>query len=615
VSGKNATGAGFAAALYEKLPFPVLVLDEAARLVSRNAAAARAFGWNGDPGKPVHGRVLDGEAEGLLARYAAGGAEAAHPLRFVRADGSVFETVVQVLALGADGAPYALLFCGLAEGNDGSDAALCLRINAALDSIPEGFAIFDGEERLVMFNRTFKEMCGDARDEVRIGTSLEEIVRANIRVGTYRDIREGLLDGEAFLRTRLDDHRSVTPAGIVFTYGEDRWMRAENHRTSLGDIAALRVDVTALKRVETELEKKRREYLSLLQILPDMIIRFDNRLVIRFVNDRYAARFGMTAEQMTGMDMRAISPSPRNRRLQEEVLDFLPDAPVKTREVCSVTQDGQEIWTLWTAVATFENGKVAEVVAVGRDITEVKHQHQKVEAQALELRKKNEALDQFTATVSHDLKAPLRHLSMFSEMIAEDVRADRFEDLANYAGQLRKSTARMRRIIDSLLEYAQIAWRIADLRPVPLGEVVRDALALLEGHVAESTAEIEVGALPEVTGDPELLRRLAQNLIGNAIKYCVPGMPPRIRIYGQAEGDGIRFVVEDEGIGIEPRHAERVFDVFCRLHRDETVYQGTGVGLALARRIAESHGGTIAIDADYRPGARFVVTFPRRAAE
>lgn len=485
MSGNNAPAGDFTAALYEKLPFPVLVLDDEARLLSRNAAAARAFGWTADPDGPV----LDGETEGLLARYAADRAGAAHALRFARADGTVFETVAQVLALGTDGAPYALLF-------------------------------------------------GD-------------------------------------------------------------WPRAE---------------FKALRRVETELEEKRREYFSLLQILPDMIIRFDDKLTIRFINDKYAERFGMTSEQVTGMTLWSLARTPAQRQALENVLDSSPDMPVRTREHRYEAADGSEHWVLWTSVATYQNGKVAEVVAVGRDITEVKQQHQKLEAQALELKKKNEALDQFTATVSHDLKAPLRHLSMFSEMIAEDVRAGRVEDLPDYAGQLRKGAARMRRIIDSLLEYAQIAWHIADLQPVSLAEVVRDALVLLEGHVAESAAEIDVGALPEVMGDAELLRRLVQNLIGNAVKYRRPGMPPRVRVYGQAEGSRIRFVVEDEGIGIEPRHAERVFEIFYRLHRDETVYEGTGVGLALARRIAESHDGTIVVDADYAPGVRFVVTFPRAAA-
>lgn len=605
MSGQIEAGGGFAATLYEKLPIPVLILDEEARLVSCNADAGRAFGWNGH----ADGRVLDGETDGLLARRAAGGA--ARILRLRHADGSVFEAAAQVIALGQRPAAYALLLPGLSEGNY-SDAPLCQRINAALDSVPEGFAVFDGEEQLVMFNRTFRERCGEARETVRIGATLEEIVRANLRAGVYRGIHEGTPDAEEFVQARLGEHRNAGAPGIVVPYGADRWMRSESHATATGDVAALRVDVTGLKRIQAALEEKRREYLSLLQILPDMIMRFDDRLVIRFINDKYAARFGMTSEQMTGMCLRSLARTPAQLQTLDGVLESSPDEPIRTRELRYEGADGSEHWVLWTSVATYDDrGRVSEVVAVGRDITEVKRQHRKLEAQALELKKKNEALSQFTATVSHDLKAPLRHLSTFAEMIGEDVRRGVFEDVPDYAEQLRKSAVRMRRIVDSLLEYAQIAWHIAERRPVSLADVVRDALALLESHVKESAAAIEVGALPTVMGDAELLRRLAQNLIGNAIKYCRPGTPPCVRVYGREDGDCVRFIVEDEGIGIDRQHVERIFDVFSRLHRDESVYPGTGVGLALARRIAESHDGTITVDTDYGPGARFVVTFPR----
>ena len=171
--------------------------------------------------------------------------------------------------------------------------------------------------------------------------------------------------------------------------------------------------------------------------------------------------------------------------------------------------------------------------------------------------------------------------------------------------------ARMRRIIDSLLEFSQIAYRIASPKPVALSGVVREALALLESHVEESGGAVEVGPLPEVMGDPELLKRLAQNLIANALKYRRPDTPPMVRVYSRQALQGVELVVEDEGIGIDPQHVGRIFEVFQRLHRDETVYQGTGVGLALARRIVESHNGVIALDTSYAPGARFVVTFPQ----
>jgi PAS domain S-box-containing protein len=605
---------GFVAAIYQNLPFPTLVVDAASRVVSHNEAAARVFGWNRESHAPSGSYVIEGDdPAAILAELAAGGRENAHALCFRHDNGSLFDASAHVIAVPdeASGACYALLLRSLLSGGShGEQILLGQRINAALDTMPEGFAIFDQDERLVMFNRMFKERCGPAKENVRVGATLESIVRANIRASIYTGIEEGTPEAEELIQARLQDHRSPDSGGTVFPYRENRWIRSESHVTESGDIVALRVDVTNLKRAEAALEEKRRDYLSLLQILPDMILRFDRNLVIRFANDKYAGHVGSTTDELIGRYLPDIACAPEQTTALIDIAGYTREEPVRTLEICFEGHDGQEMWMHWTAVASFDEAGVSEVVSVGRDITEAKRQQHKVEAQTRELRRKNEALDQFTATVSHDLKAPLRHLSMFAEMISEDLHRGEFAELPQYADHVRKSAARMRRIIDSLLEYSQIAYRIVAPKPVALSLVVRDALALLESHVQESAARVDIGQLPDVMGDPELLKRLAQNLIGNALKYRRTGEAPHVRVYGRDHDAGFDFVVEDDGIGIDPQHVQRIFEVFQRLHRDETIYQGTGVGLALARRIVESHGGAIALDTTYRPGARFVVTFP-----
>lgn len=606
---------GFAAALYQNLPFPVLIVDAGARVVSYNDAAGRVFGWGGSGRTPASMPILEGaDIEQALAGHAAAGRENAHPFSFRHDDGSRLEATAHVIPVPGepDGACYALLLRSLLSGGShGEQILLGQRIASALDTMKEGFAIFDDQERVVMFNRSYKERCGDARDAVRVGATLESIVRANIRAGMFSGIREGTPEAEALVRERLSSHRNADSGGNVFPFGNDRWLRGESHVAETGDIVALRVDVTDLKRAEAALEEKRREYLSLLQILPDMILRFDRNLKICFANDKYAAHVGSTTEALVGRYLPDVACAPEQAAAFMDIASYERDAPLRTREICVQDADGQDEWMLWTAVATFDDNGVYEVVAVGRDITEAKLQQSRVEAQASELRRKNEALDQFTATVSHDLKAPLRHLSMFAEMITEDLHRGEFAELSQYADHVRKSAVRMRRIIDSLLEFSQIAYRISAPKPVALSGVVQDALTLLESHVQETGGRVEVANMPEIMGDRELLKRLAQNLIGNALKYHEPRHTPVVRVYCRENDEGVHLVVEDEGIGIDPQHVERIFEVFQRLHRDETVYAGTGVGLALARRIVESHNGVIALDTSYASGARFVVTFPK----
>lgn len=605
---------GFAAALYENLPFPVLIVDEEACVVSHNEAAARTFGWNRDGRKPPAFPVIEGEnPASLFARHASEGRENTHPFAFRHGNGSLVEATAHVIALPAepDGPRYALLLRSLVSGGSHSEQVLLgQRITAALDTMREGFAIFDPQERLVMYNRSYKERCGEAREVVRVGAPLESIVRALIHVGLFPGIQAGTPQAEAMVRDRLESHRNTNSGGSVFAYGKDKWIRGESHVSETGDVVALRIDVSDLKRVEAALEEKRREYLSLLQILPDMILRFDRNLTVRFANDKYAAHVFSTTDDLIGRYLPEVACAPEQTAPLMDIAAYTPDKPVKTLEIC-IEHEGREMWMLWTAIAIFDADGVSEVVTVGRDITEAKCQQQRVEAQANELRRKNEALDQFTAIVSHDLKAPLRHLSMFSEMISEDVHRGEFGELPHYADHVRKSALRMRRIIDSLLEFSQIAYRITSPRPVALNGVAREALALLESDVQESGGRVDIQPLPEIMGDPELLKRLMQNLIGNALKYCPRGEVPTVRIYSRHGAQGIDLVVEDDGIGIDAQHVDRIFDVFQRLHRDETIYEGTGIGLALARRIVESHEGVIALDTSYSPGARFIVTFPQ----
>jgi PAS domain S-box-containing protein len=606
---------GFAAALYQNLPFPAVIVDAQARLVSHNDAAGRAFGWNREGSAPANTLVFDSDdAAATLARCVAAGRENTHVFSFRHENGTTFDATAHVIAIPEEGdvPSYALILRSLVSGGShGEQILLGQRIAAALDTMTEGFAIFDQEERLIMFNRSYKERCGQARDAVRVGATLESIARASLRVGMFPGVREGTPEAEETVQERLESHRNTDSGGSVFQFGKDRWIRGESHVAETGDIVALRVDVSELKRAEAALEEKRRDYLSLLQILPDMILRFDRNLTIRFANEKYAAHVGSTTDELVGRYLPDVACAPEQTADLMNIENYTREAPVRSLEVCTEGPDGKEDWMFWTAVAIFDEDGVTEVVSVGRDITEAKRQQQQVEAQTNELRRKNEALDQFTATVSHDLKAPLRHLSMFAEMISEDLHRGEFAELAHYSDHVRKSAARMRRIIDSLLEFSQIAYRITSPKPVALSDVVRDALVLLETHVQETSGRIDVRPLPDVMGDPELLKRLAQNLIGNALKYRHPDKAPVVRVYAKQNEGGIAFVVEDDGIGIDPQHVERIFEVFQRLHRDETVYQGTGVGLALARRIVESHNGVIALDTTYGPGARFVVTFPQ----
>ncbi|PTM60810.1 sensor histidine kinase [Phreatobacter oligotrophus] len=246
------------------------------------------------------------------------------------------------------------------------------------------------------------------------------------------------------------------------------------------------------------------------------------------------------------------------------------------------------------------------IMVVVRDDTERQEQETK-------LRQTNESLRQFSAIVSHDLQAPLRHINMFSDMLGARV-AGTDAEAAGYAAKIQGSVERMQRLIRSLNAYTQVAYALEKRDAVDLAVVVSEAVAMLDADIQAAGATIKVFNLPTIEGDQELLVRLFQNLIGNAVKYR-GDEPPVVKIRARPAGRFWEVAVEDNGIGIDPLYADRVFEIFRRLHRDESRYPGIGLGLALCRRIVESHGGEIWLDKDWPKGARFQMTLPRRRAK
>jgi signal transduction histidine kinase len=214
-----------------------------------------------------------------------------------------------------------------------------------------------------------------------------------------------------------------------------------------------------------------------------------------------------------------------------------------------------------------------------------------VQASAEELRRSNSELEQFAYIASHDLQEPLRKVASFCQML-ERRYAGQLDDRADqYIYYAVDGAKRMQNLINDLLAFSRVGRTTAAFTPVNLNATVADALSDLESRLTETGGEVEVGELPTVPGDPTLLRQLFMNLIGNALKFRSE-QTPRVRISAEAAGELWSITVHDNGIGIDPRYAEKVFAIFSRLHAREQ-YEGTGIGLALCRKIVEFHGGTI----------------------
>jgi len=267
-----------------------------------------------------------------------------------------------------------------------------------------------------------------------------------------------------------------------------------------------------------------------------------------------------------------------------------------------------------------ERAGARDVVELGDDVDSMRRQiaaelsslreaHEQLDEQARELARSNAELEQFAYVASHDLQEPLRKVASFCQLI-EQRYVDELDDRGRqYIAFAVDGAKRMQQLINDLLAFSRVGRGAAEQPLVAGDDVLRQALASLAEAIAESGAQIDAGPLPPLRGEPALLAAVFQNLVGNALKFHGEGVP-HVAIWAERQGEEWLVSCADDGIGIEPQYAERIFMIFQRLHPKDA-YAGTGIGLAMCRKIVEYHGGRIWLDTDASDGrTTFRFTLP-----
>ncbi len=338
-----------------------------------------------------------------------------------------------------------------------------------------------------------------------------------------------------------------------------------------------------------------------------------------FCNDRYVEMSGRTREELESAEdlgqfrevrMTGDEVARFRRRLQEG----LP-----TRGIASWRRpDGRENVYEWSSVRVESGGRLF-TFGVDRDITEQKAAERELQRALAELERSNAELEQFAYVASHDLQEPLRKIRAFGDRLRSKC-ADLLTDKGiDYLDRMQNAAARMSTLIENLLSLSRVTTKGQPLVRVDMNQVAEDVVSDLEAQVQRAGGQVQVGDLPTIDADPTQMRQLLQNLIGNALKFHRDGVPPVVEVAGEVcpNQDGqesCRLTVGDNGIGFEQRHLERVFGVFQRLHpRDE--YGGTGIGLAICRKIVQRHRGEITARSNPGEGSTFIVTLPVTQAE
>jgi signal transduction histidine kinase len=238
----------------------------------------------------------------------------------------------------------------------------------------------------------------------------------------------------------------------------------------------------------------------------------------------------------------------------------------------------------------------------------------RVAQRTAELQHTNQELEAFTYSVSHDLRAPLRHMDGFSKILQNEYRQDLPTEAQHYLDRVRNASAHMTALVEDLLSFSRLGRQAAQKKRIPLGVLVQEARNELAGDDRVPAIDWKIAELPVVEGDPALLRQVLINLLSNAVKFTRDTTRPEIEIGSRQEGEDTVVYVRDNGAGFDPRYADKLFGVFQRLHRQDE-FPGTGIGLAMVQRIIHKHNGRVWADSRIGHGATFYFSLPNAKEE
>ena len=353
---------------------------------------------------------------------------------------------------------------------------------------------------------------------------------------------------------------------------------------------------------------------EILDTMADMLFVIDASGCIRVVNHAVHELLGWRDSDLLGRAIDKLEETSGDETISRTLRDLARRNAIRDQERKLRHADGHAI-SVSVSISPVGNRDEQEgAVIIARDIRARKRADEELQEALTRLEQSNRELEDFAYVASHDLQEPLRKIQAFGDLLRSKHAAALPDQARDYIERMQSAAKRMQVLINDLLSFSRITTKAQPFVAVDLGHVAHEVVKDLEMRLHDTGGTIEVGAMPTIDADPLQMRQLLQNLAGNALKFHRDGVPPLVTIGGELDRDRCRITVSDNGIGFEEKYADRIFTMFERLHA-RSQYEGTGIGLAICRKIAERHGGEIAARSTPGQGATFIVTLPARHSE
>ena len=481
------------------------------------------------------------------------------------------------------------------------------RLRALFEAMTDVILVLDAEGRYLEVAPT---------DPSLLYKPPQEIVGSKLHDTFSRDQADAFMDR---IRQALETRRTVSFEYSLPIGEQEIWFHGTISPMQEDSVLFVARDVTERRRAEEAVRRSEERHRALVDTAPDAIVTMTTDGLIRSFNRGAERIFGYAAEEAVGQPLHLLMPERSREKHDGGFRRYLQTGESRyigrgAIEFSGLRKSGEE-FPLELSLGAMSGGDDTVFTGIVRDVTDRKRAEEDLKSYARKLAQSNRELQNFAYVASHDLQEPLRKVRTFGDRLRTKYSGVLDERARDYLDRMEGATARMQDLIEDLLALSRVTTQARPFAEVDLGEVAREVLSDLEARIEGVGGRVEIGELPKIEADRLQMRQLFQNLVGNALKFHREGEPPLVNVRGALlEGQGgeaCRITVEDNGIGLEEEYLERIFAPFERLH-GRGAYEGTGMGLAICRRVVERHGGEIAASSTVGRGATFVVTLPVR---